>query len=1230
MQASGKAGCENSTANVVSAGHDEGANLGLVESTNSGSFQASPETYKKPVSNEGSSGGSDHNAMHVGARSGSGNCDRLVDSALPSTTNYNKSACNSKEVKLALTVGNGARSLANKSSTKGCDTRTAPTSKQCNCKDTKCSKEHIAALIVEMDGERKRVIQPQSHGNDVERVEETMLLPLKISPFAKRDTFEGWNINNRSVRQCSKINKLAALGCDNNTKYQEHDPSKQDKENMHPVNLIVLKTGTVEASRTSRSSTTLKQLNMNITQTQRGHQQRRVKTSSTYFMKPCFKLVRSRPFHPPTANKPLSASKYRSCHETGRSTTSRTKKQKITANEAKPFIYKKLLRISLAALTRLHDDPCVSSGVLKLPRFQVLRLITARNAHRVRFGQDGCLNCSLDEAYDTTTFLGPRELYRKLKAGNYILERMNATFEWFLNHYRWIVWKLAATERAFPRLLLSNYLTQDQVMKQITYRYQRDLNEAKRSILKKMLQREASATNCMVLCVAAVLPFSSDSVEAIDPELPAFWNMALVLTDGWYSVYAVPDAPLAAVLWKLHSKSHLVGTKLATWNATLHNSTEGIDPLECAIVRESEWRNPLLAKEDLTQWPYLQLRCNSTRRARFETRLGVENLHHLNLTESRRGEQQPHLLISLLKSIPLKSLEIGGGMVRSVRIRVTRISPILHLQSKEWTLGPRILCEEQLPLYFQLRSEYAQAVMQKAYTRNDEDSRVDNYLNGDQINVPLPIPFIKVDVECTHSSPEQGTGILTIWRPSDDLLSGGLREGAEYYVSSLTVNWKVDGGRGQNAFVRLSSTKHSGFEEINDHGSLLNNITRDETSRQNQHRVCLNVQQATMNYRNEFENKTNVRSDESRPKIDICVCVVLVTNRETQDVSRSMTPNKSDVSLLDPETKPHESRYVEYVFVTDHSRHLMSIRVTGMEVSMPTKSSNQKSKHSSPSSIHFRRGSKICWKEGAILCLSGLEVSHYDEQLRVLDCVLVESTQIVSFPSKKSSFWNNFQLLQREVGNDPVQGSTVQATFSEELDKLREYVKRAILQLNCISSQESHEHHIETAEQEKLTQELLAHEGDTTAAVEQKRFSDSSAFQMWWDVKVVRIIPLYGPTRPMFSRSVEFIAYVSVGSSGVSFRTLYLTQEVMLALQSLLKQAAVSEGTNGNTTKNITVLQNVQQMLCSHKKHHGDYTFCFEVHQVKNEWLVNSWRPWQRLHAEYWIATTVTASHLGS
>jgi breast cancer 2 susceptibility protein len=50
-----------------------------------------------------------------------------------------------------------------------------------------------------------------------------------------------------------------------------------------------------------------------------------------------------------------------------------------------------------------------------------------------------------------------------------------ATEGWVANHFRWVVWKLACYERAFPAAMPPT-LTPDRVMAQLRYRYEREVN----------------------------------------------------------------------------------------------------------------------------------------------------------------------------------------------------------------------------------------------------------------------------------------------------------------------------------------------------------------------------------------------------------------------------------------------------------------------------------------------------------------------------------------------------------------------------------------------------------------------------------------------------------------------------------------------------------------------------------------------------------------------------------
>ncbi len=103
---------------------------------------------------------------------------------------------------------------------------------------------------------------------------------------------------------------------------------------------------------------------------------------------------------------------------------------------------------------------------------------------------------------------------------------------WIRNHFRWIVWKLAAMEKCFPnmfggkwvvitfsgswdvsRFVLSNFtccfsthrcLTLDNVLLQLKFRYDWEVDRCQRSALKRILECDDSPSKTLVLCIAAI------------------------------------------------------------------------------------------------------------------------------------------------------------------------------------------------------------------------------------------------------------------------------------------------------------------------------------------------------------------------------------------------------------------------------------------------------------------------------------------------------------------------------------------------------------------------------------------------------------------------------------------------------------------------------------------------------------------------------------------------------
>ncbi|OQR81683.1 hypothetical protein THRCLA_11517 [Thraustotheca clavata] len=268
--------------------------------------------------------------------------------------------------------------------------------------------------------------------------------------------------------------------------------------------------------------------------------------------------------------------------------------------------------------------------------------ITPFNATMLQFTSQGTLTL---QSHESSVHL----LYAMMVSSQFIQPSLGATLQWFLNHYRWIVWKCASMERIFGNDLYGQYLTESLVQHQLVRRFQKELEMSHRPILKKIYQRDAHPGNTMVLVIVATFR--------------THW----VVSDGWYAMFALPDEYL------LSKKHDLVGTKIAVWNASLVNCNEGMDPLESPVHQS------LTMTFDSNTHPYLSIHINSTRIVHWYLPLGLEDRRKYNL----------------LESLPLRALKPKGGLVRSIRVVVLRSSRLLFLQPKDAT-GPRVLTEKTM------------------------------------------------------------------------------------------------------------------------------------------------------------------------------------------------------------------------------------------------------------------------------------------------------------------------------------------------------------------------------------------------------------------------------------------------------------------------------------------------------------------------------------------------------
>ncbi|XP_048487902.1 breast cancer type 2 susceptibility protein homolog [Plutella xylostella] len=280
---------------------------------------------------------------------------------------------------------------------------------------------------------------------------------------------------------------------------------------------------------------------------------------------------------------------------------------------------------------------------------------------------------------------------------------------WLDNHIRLIIWKLIRYELLFPKSMV-NACNTTNVIDQLKYRYDKELYNVERPVLRKILEKDEVASRTMVLCVAAVY---ADGISVIRvPEQTS--SLELLLTDGWYAIRATPDL----MLTRLARAGRLgVGMKIAVCGAELDNCSQ-----------------PVCAWED-TSKVRLKLHGNSTRPAHWDARLGC----HGNAAMLSR----------------LAGVGGGGGGVRA-RARVTRVYPALHVRRRKD--GTTLTLSDRLEQIYQHKHEAErQALMEKIYEEVEREMQ-DTTSDDSELSQD----------SCKRPRLETGTQIARMMRRSND------------------------------------------------------------------------------------------------------------------------------------------------------------------------------------------------------------------------------------------------------------------------------------------------------------------------------------------------------------------------------------------------------------------------------------------------------------------------------
>ncbi|XP_018571533.1 breast cancer type 2 susceptibility protein-like isoform X2 [Anoplophora glabripennis] len=199
---------------------------------------------------------------------------------------------------------------------------------------------------------------------------------------------------------------------------------------------------------------------------------------------------------------------------------------------------------------------------------------------------------------------------------------------WINNHCKWIVWKLASYENMFPNNF-GGCLSIENIIQQLKYRYDREIDRAERSALRKICEKDDAPQKRMILFVSDIKMLDTRKYE-------------LELCDGWYAVRTIIDEPLCNQIIKGKIE---IGTKLLISGAELLNC-DGCHPLEA------------------TNLLCLKINCNCTRRAIWHAKLGYQ----------RNSNPFP---------VQLHSIYPLGGTIAAIKVCIARVYPLKYMERLE-------------------------------------------------------------------------------------------------------------------------------------------------------------------------------------------------------------------------------------------------------------------------------------------------------------------------------------------------------------------------------------------------------------------------------------------------------------------------------------------------------------------------------------------------------------------
>ncbi|XP_043476330.1 breast cancer type 2 susceptibility protein-like [Leptopilina heterotoma] len=384
---------------------------------------------------------------------------------------------------------------------------------------------------------------------------------------------------------------------------------------------------------------------------------------------------------------------------------------------------------------------------------------------------------------------------------------------WLRNHYRWIVWKLASLDRIkLGSSDTTKLLTPDRVMKDLKYRYDREIDRSQRPVIRKILEKDEVPSQRMVLCIAMITESVENEIEEKDPRIllrTPRWKIEV--TDGWYSIPVSFDT---AMMKNIVDGKIQEGTKIVTYGAELLNCDQGCYPLE--------------KLENVC----LKIHTNSTRRARWDVKLGLQK-------------------VSGPINSSLKAVDPNGGFIGQVNVIISRIYPIMYREktSDGQSIYRNEKQEEKAAInYNNEREKKAELLFAKAQEKlegnkhdsSEEDNsgsltHFDSFNNLTEaqrnklfINRQAKMERLKMEIneEVKSSYPPRNVvpvrkirindgencAILTIWSSNDDVSI--FKEGNCYSIYNINAYGRRDGE------LHLTASRQAIFKSVSNSSQI--------------------------------------------------------------------------------------------------------------------------------------------------------------------------------------------------------------------------------------------------------------------------------------------------------------------------------------------------------------------------------------------------------------------------